>query len=54
MILSQPSNWKLGIMSSDEPISRCLLGRTPGERFEADLDGIRVKIFVTMKHEVKT
>ena len=54
MILNQPSNWKLGIVSSDEAIARCLLGRTQGEKFEADINGVRVRIEITMKHEVNT
>ena len=52
MILNQPSNWKLGIVSSDEAIAKCLLGRTQGERFETHIDGSRVEIEIVMKHEV--
>lgn len=54
MILNQPSNWKLGIVSSDEPIVRCLLGRTLGEKFEAEINGVRVWIEIALKHEVNT
>jgi len=52
MILNQPSNWKLGIVSSDEAIAKCLLGRTQGEKFKADIDGSWVEIEIVMKHEV--
>ena len=52
MILNQPSNWKLGIVSSDEAIAKCLLGRTQGEKFEAQIDDSRVEIEIVMKHEV--
>jgi len=52
MILNQPSNWKLGIVSSDEAIAKCLLGRTQGEKFEADINGSRVEIEIVMKHDV--
>jgi very-short-patch-repair endonuclease len=54
MILNQPSNWKLGIVSSSEPIACCLLGRTEGESFETELDGAPVRVEITMKHEVNT
>jgi hypothetical protein len=52
MLLNQPSNWKLGIVSIDERIAKCLLGRKQGDIFEADLGSDRAKIEILMKHEV--
>lgn len=52
MILDQPSNWKLGIVSSEEAIAKVLLGRKQGDRFQVDIDGRIVEIVITMKHEL--